>query len=115
MYLLFQGNFSETSKEWICTFANEFFSNLIESNDWGEYSLLLIKNAAKFLYCVEYATKKCDYSYSLSLFYMMTIFLKFHIRRLVMNLQVKHISIKEKNSKNNQNTEFWFKITDMKI
>lgn len=42
----------------------EFFSNLIESNDWGEYSLLLIKNAAKFLYCVEYATKKCDYSYS---------------------------------------------------
>lgn len=42
----------------------EFFSNLIEDNDWGEYSLLLIKNTVKFLDCVEYATKKYDFSYS---------------------------------------------------
>lgn len=42
----------------------EFFSNLIESDDWGEYSLLLIKNTVEFLDCVECATKKYDYNYS---------------------------------------------------
>lgn len=41
----------------------EFFSNLIECNDWEEYSLLLIKNTVKFLDRVEYATKKYNYSY----------------------------------------------------
>ncbi len=41
----------------------DFFSNLIETNDWGKYSLLLIKNTAEFLDCVERATQKYNYSY----------------------------------------------------
>ena len=50
-----------------------------------------------------------------SLFYMMTIFLIFHIRCLAENMQSKHIFTSGKNLKNNQNTEFYSKITNMKL
>lgn len=93
----------------------DFFSNLIETNDWGKYSLLLIKNTAEFLDCVERATQKYNYSYLFKPVLYDDHFLIFHIRCLAENMQSKHIFTSGKNLKNNQNTEFYSKITNMKL
>ena len=42
----------------------DFFGDLIENDDWAEYSLLLIKNTVGFLDCVERAAKSQDFTYS---------------------------------------------------
>ena len=44
-----------------------FFGDLIENDDWAEYSLLLIKNTVGFLDCVEQTAKLQDYTYSFRL------------------------------------------------
>ena len=40
-----------------------FFDDLIEHNDWSQYSLLLIKNTVGFLDCIEQAAISQDYTY----------------------------------------------------
>ena len=41
----------------------EFLNDLIDTDNWSEYSLLLIKNVDGFLDCVEQSAQKYDYSY----------------------------------------------------
>lgn len=40
-----------------------FLSDLIENDDWSQYSLLLIKNPVGFLDCIQQTAKSQDYTY----------------------------------------------------
>lgn len=59
----FKAIFQNEVKNGCVLLPYEFFSNLIENDDWEDYSLLLIRNVNGFLDCVEQAAKKYDHTY----------------------------------------------------